>query len=385
MNSQPCILALASEFKGADFIREIKQQGCKVIVIARERFKDHPWPHDFIDQFHTMPDLRIQPDLTNAIAYLNRENHIDRIVALDDFDVEHAADVREHLRMPGMGHSQARLFRDKLAMRVKARESQLPEPDFVAIQHYPSIHDFTQRHPAPWIFKPRTLAGSEGIEKFYDAQSLWQHIHGLGDQQSHYLLEQFLPGDVFHVDSLSWNGEVCFALASQYGAPPLAMLQGQGIFSTRVLPRDSDASQQLLALNQQLLSAMGRDYGPTHSEFIRTEDGQFHFLETSARVAGGNIERVIQAASGLSVWQEAAIMELAVLRGESYQLPLVQEHYAGLIACPARPGQADINHFGEPEIRHRFHSDGFVSLVVAAQEQSRIETLLADYGQRLTQ
>ena len=126
MNNSPTILALASEFKGAEFLRECKNQGCYIIVVACERFKDHPWPHDCIDQFHTMYDLRVQPDLTHTVAYIMRHQQVDRIVALDDYDVEHAADLREHIRLPGMKHTQARLFRDKLAMRTEAKQAGIP-------------------------------------------------------------------------------------------------------------------------------------------------------------------------------------------------------------------------------------------------------------------
>ena len=236
---------------------------------------------------------------------------------------------------------------------------------------------------APWIIKPRTLAGSEGIQKIYEQETLWHKLEELGDEQSNYLMEDFVPGEVFHVDSLSWKGEVIFSLVSQYGAPPLAMLQGQGIFSTRVLSRDSQEARALTQLNEKLLKSFGRDYGPTHSEFIRGEDGEYRFLETSARVAGGNIERNIECATGLKIWQETARMELADFRGEEYQLPPLREDYAGLIACPVGERHLDIDSFHEIEIQYRYLSDGFASLVFQSEDQNRIETLLAEYGQKL--
>lgn len=384
MQRNPTILALASEFKGAEFIRECKNQGCEIFVIANQRFKDHPWPWECIDRFHTMPDLRVQPDLLYTVAYMMRHHSIDRIVALDDYDVEHAADLREHTRVPGMGHSQARLFRDKLAMRSAAQLSGIPEPRFISILNHHSIFEFMEQVPAPWIMKPRTLAGSEGIEKIYEQERLWQKLEQLGDEQSNFLLEEFVPGDVFHVDSLCWKGNVIFSLVSKYGAPPLAALQGQGLFSTRVLPRDSEESITLTELNQTLLAAFGRDHGPTHSEFIRGEDGQFRFLETSARVAGGNIERTIECATGLKIWQEAARMELADFRGEEYVLPELRSDYAGLIACPQKEGQVDINSFTESEIQYRYLSDGYASLVVESQDYNKVESLLAEFASKLT-
>lgn len=379
------ILAVASEFKGAEFIRECKNQGCIVYVIATERFQDHPWPHECIDQFHTMPDVRTQPDLKNAVSYFVRHHKVDRIVALDDFDVEHTADLREHLRIPGMGHSTARFFRDKLAMRSQAEKWAIPEPKFSGIFNYNDLHHFMQSLNPPWIFKPRMLAGSEGIRKIHDSEQLWQLLEELGDDQSNFLLEQFLPGDVFHVDSLVWQGNVVFSLVSQYGAPPLAALQGQGIFSTRILPRDSFETLQLSNLNQQVINAMGRDYGPTHSEFIRGEDGNFYFLETSARVAGGNIERVLESATDLKIWQEAAKMEIADFRGHDYHLPPIRDGYGGLIACPNPDNKFDINQFQDQEIRYRYDSDGFVSLVFGADSYNRIEELLGNYGQVFSQ
>lgn len=383
MKQNPTILALASEFKGAEFIRECKQQGCEIFVIVCERFKDHPWPWNCIDRFHTMRDLRVQPDLTHTVAYLMRHHQIDRIVALDDYDVEHSADLREHTRLPGMKHSIARLFRDKLAMRSGAAQQQLPQPRFTPILNHHQVYEFMQTVPAPWVLKPRTLAGSEGIEKFYEQEALWQKLEHLGDQQSYFLLEEFVPGDVYHVDSLCWKDEVIFAQVSKYGAPPLAMLQGQGIFTTQVLPREGQEAQQLIELNRQLLTAFERGYGPSHSEFIKGEDGQFRFLETSARVAGGNIERTIECASNIKIWQEAARMELADFRNEHYSLPELRQDYAGLIACPEHSQQPDINSFSEAEIKYRYQSDGYNSLVLQSHDHDRVQWLLQDIAKRL--
>ncbi len=62
-----------------------------------------------------------------------RTRKIDRVVALDDFDVEKAAILREHFRIPGMGQTTARYFRDKLAMRVQARDAGIKVPAFIGL------------------------------------------------------------------------------------------------------------------------------------------------------------------------------------------------------------------------------------------------------------
>jgi hypothetical protein len=101
-------------------------------------------------------------------------------------------------------------------------------------------------------------------------------------------------------------------------------------------------------MNEQVIKALGRENGPTHTEFIRAEDGTYYFLETAARVGGGNIERLIEAATGLVIWQEAARIELANARGEDYAPPVVKDEFGGLIAAPSRVAYPDTAVYTSP-------------------------------------
>lgn len=383
-NERPItILALASEYKGIPFLQECKRQGCTVLLVTNIELKDQPWPHESIDEMFDMEDIRVQPDLTYGISYLARDRHIDRIMALDDYDVEHAADLREHLRLDGMGHSAARLFRDKLAMRTHAKKNGIKVPEFVGIFNYDDIRAFMGKADPPWVFKPRTLAGSEGIRKLEDSEQLWRLLDEKGDEKSYHLLEQFIAGDVFHVDSLVWDGEVIFSLVSKYGTPPMATFHGRKVFTTRVLPRENEDAIALRGFNERLVKTMGRSYGPTHTEFIKAADGTYYFLETAARVAGGNIEKLIEAATGLVIWQETARMELADVRGESYSLPDdLREEFGGLIASFSNQAYPDTSAYDDPEITFRPRSKEFASLVVGSPSYERVEELLAQYAER---
>ena len=50
-----------------------------------------------------------------------KNNKVDAIVALDDFDVEKATYLRENLRIDSMGQTTGRYFWDKLDMRMRAK------------------------------------------------------------------------------------------------------------------------------------------------------------------------------------------------------------------------------------------------------------------------
>ncbi len=383
MESRPfTILCLASEFKGVPFMLEAKRQGARVVLVTAEKFAAHPWPWDSIDIHFSLPDLSKQPDITHAVSYLTRGEPIDRIVALDDYDVATAAALREHMRLPGMGESTARHFRDKLAMRVRAHHSGLTVPPFCGLFNYDDLRAFMAATEPPWVLKPRFEAGAVGIQKLADSEAVWRALDALGDQQSYYLLEQFVPGNVYHVDSIVWAGEPVFALASRYGAPPLSVVQQGGIFATQVLDRVSAESHELLAQNQRLLAGLSHPGGVAHTEFIRAADGTLYFLETAARVGGANIDRMVRAATDIDLWTEAARIELALLRGEGYHLPAHRRDYAGLIIALAKQEQPDLSGYSDPEIMWRLEKPYHAGLLVASAEVARVDALLHDYSTR---
>jgi biotin carboxylase len=377
------ILCLSSYFKGAAFLQACKEAGLHVILATNDKNKDEPWPREYIDEFFHMPDLGKRPDIVHAVAYLARSRQIDLMVALDDFDVETVAHLREHFRLPGMGDSLARNFRDKLAMRTTARNAGLRVPEFTGVFNYDALREFMERVPPPWLLKPRSEASSMGIKKIQHTDELWPILDSLGDQQSFFVMEQFVAGDVYHVDGLMDQGEVLFSMAHKYAQPPLSIYAGGGVFITRSLDRESDESGALIELNQQVLKAMGLVRGATHSEYIKSQgDGQLYFLENAARVGGANIAECVDYASGVNLWREWARIEIANLRGEPYQLPQTHPGYAGIINCLAHQEWPDLSAYADPEIVWRMNKRYHAGLIVASPEAARVESLLNHYAER---
>lgn len=384
MDQRPfTILCLASEPKGFPFMRECRAQGNRVLLLMTQEKQGENWPWESVDEHFVMPDLATQPDVTYAVSYLMRDHKIDRIAAMDDYDVATAAALREHLRVPGMGETTARHFRDKLAMRMKAKEGGMLTPPFTAVFNYDDLRRFMATTPPPWVLKPRFEAGAVGIQTLGDADAVWRALDELGDQQSFYLLEKFVSGDVFHVDALVWEYETPFSVASRYGRPPLAVSHGGGVFTTRTLPWDGETATTLRRLTGELMETLRLQRGVSHTEFIRgEEDGRFYFLETAARVGGANIDRMVYAATGVELWQEAARIELADLRGEPYRLPEARREHAGLLTCLARQRYPDLSAYDAPERVWRVRKDYHAGLLLASPDPERIAHLLADYAER---
>ena len=117
MSRPVSILVVASFFKGNRFLETCHRLGCQVYLLTKLSLKDEPWAREAITDTFYMPEFTKREDVLNAVSYLARTHVFDRIIPMDDYDVELAASLREHLRIPGMGDTTARYFRDKLAMR----------------------------------------------------------------------------------------------------------------------------------------------------------------------------------------------------------------------------------------------------------------------------
>lgn len=379
------ILCLSSYFKGNRFLERCRREGCYTILFTVQSCLQEPWARDACDEVCAMPSFDERQHVIHTIAYLMRSRPIDRLAALDDFDVELVAGLREHFRIPGMGETTARYFRDKLAMRVKAKSVGILVPDFVGLFNDAEIGRFLSTVPPPWLMKPRSQASSIGIKTLHHADEVWQRLAELGDERSFHLLERKLPGgDLYHVDTLVHNRQLVFAEVGKYYRPLLEVYQGGGIYSTRTLPPQLPEVETLKRLARQVLTQLGMRHGCSHTEFLRSsEDGQFYFIETSARVGGANTAEMVEAATGVNLWEEWAKLEIdADDPSVPYKLPPVRREYGGVIQTLARQERPDTSGYNDAEICYRPEHKHHAGLVLRSPSPERIETLLADYRER---
>lgn len=377
------ILCITSYEKGQEFLRTCKKLGCRVLLLTVEKLRDGDWPRESVDEFFFMPEELPVQAIINTVSYLARWQPIDRIVALDEFDLENAAYLREHLRIPGMGLTTIRYFRDKLAMRGKAQGSGVPVPEFIHVLNHQALNEFMARVKSPWLLKPRSQASGIGMKKINEPHELWPYLDQLGDAQSNYLLEQFVTGDVFHIDSIVSERQVVFAEAHAYGTPPLNTSHDGGVFTTGTLPRDSAEAKALYRLNREVIESLGLVRGVTHTEFLRArEDGKFYFLEIAARVGGAYITDVVEAATGINLWREWARLEVG--SGKSpYSLPAIREDYAGVVLSLARQECPDTSAYNDPEIVYRVTKKHHAGFVLRSPRNERVVELLDSYAARI--
>ncbi|HEX7331715.1 MAG TPA: hypothetical protein VF290_09450 [Pyrinomonadaceae bacterium] len=389
----PTIICIASFFKGNDFIRECKRRGADVVLLTREKLLGAEWARDSLDDLIAIPGKTSVQSYLAAATCVARRRRVVRVVALEEYDIVTAAHIREHLCVPGMSTTIARTFQDKLAMRCKANEVGIHQPDFVSLVNFDVLDEFMKRTSPPWMLKPRIGASSMGMKKLNDPEAVWRAIADLDgrepvhERSDFHLLEQFVPGDVYHVDSLVVAGKVLFASVERYGAPPFDVSHSGGVPLSYFVKYGSREERALLALNKKLLKGFGFEQGVTHAEFIRPaasaqySDEQFIFLEVAARVGGAYTADTIAAATGINLWCEWAGIELATPE-RPYILPPVRKEYGGIAVSLARQENPSTCRYNDPEIVYRVNKPWHVGLIVRSPDQGRVVSLLTEYARR---
>jgi biotin carboxylase len=389
MTKQPLnFLCITCFYKGADFLKACHAAGNNVFLVTKQSLEHADWPHESIKETFYMESDANSPQnfqaLLLGLAHLFRHTRIDHIVALDDFDVEKAAFLREEFRVPGMGQTTARYFRDKLAMRMQAADKGIRVPEFSPLFNDADINHFIEQVPGPWVVKPRAEASATGIKKIHHADEVWPHLHSLGENRHQYLIESFKPGDVYHADTLSAKGEIQFCRVSKYLNTPFEVAHGGGIFRTQTVPFGSEDDRALQEMTAHVMDGFGMRSSASHTEYIKAhEDGQFYFLETSSRVGGAHIAEMVEASSGINLWYEWARLEDAIAKDHLYQLPEAKQLHAGILVSLSRFQHPDMSVFDAPEVVWKIQKEHHVGMIIRSEDREQVSRLLDEYAERV--
>jgi biotin carboxylase len=254
-----------------------------------------------------------------------------------------------------------------------------------------AINAFLDEVEAPWIVKPRTEVSAFGIRKCDTREQVWEALEALDrrntwrDHPSQFLIERFIAGNVFHVDSVVNNGKVQACGVSRYGTPPFSVMHYGGVFTSSIVSYRAKERKQLEKLNSDLLSAFGYERGVSHAEFLQSaEDGQFYLLEVACRVGGAYIANVLEHACNFNLWREWAKLETST-KENPYKLPKLRKEFAGVALALAKEVTPDVSSYDEPEIVYRVSKPKHVGFIFHSSRQRRVDELLNSYSRRIAE
>ncbi|MFD8013149.1 ATP-grasp domain-containing protein [Streptomyces sp. NPDC058955] len=286
--------------------------------------------------------LDIDADRAGALDALRRrheENAFQGIATLFDPAVPFVAEAAELLGLPGIGRDVALGAQDKRVMRERLAAAGLNVPGFVRLDRAADWEE-AARLAFPVVVKPAQGFSSLGVTKAETPESLksvvdevWRTSAGKFGQVDGLVVEEYLDGPEFAVESLARGGDVRILTIGYKGDPQGPHFE-EGVYRAPAeLPeavRD-DIVREVTAAHK----ALGITDGPTHTE-LRLRGGTTpYLLEMGARIGGSGVSHyIVSGVTGLDFAAQALRIAAGITDG------ITDGTDAGSGALPAPLGAA---------------------------------------------
>ena len=192
--------------------------------------------------------------------------------------------VAEQMGLVGNSMACTAVSTNKHKMRKCFEAHGDPSPKSLCVRSGKELDGVPLNYPV--IVKPVDRSGSRGITKLMDERGLEEAISRAMDQgfEKCALVEEFVTGEEYSVEFLSWQGEHHFlAMTRKFttGAPgyiETAHLEPAGV--------DEETERRAVNIVRHALTSLGIQYGASHSELKIAEDGQIKLIEIGGRMGG---------------------------------------------------------------------------------------------------
>lgn len=241
-----------------------------------------------------------------AVLSLARSEGIDGILALNDFGVPCAAFVAEKLGLSGISREGARNATSKLAMRRIWEKSGVPSARFRLVSSDMEAKQAAEDFGYPVIIKPANSigGGSRGVSLIQNENEIQGGIQfaRAAYQENDVLIEEYLNGKEYSVETLTWNGETQIVnIGRNIKTPPPYRVNTKIIYPAKLEKAQQQTTYDVI---RQGIRTMGITVGAAHVEFCFTSDGP-RLIELGARTGGGAIPGLVtQSSTGIKFLDE---------------------------------------------------------------------------------
>ncbi|MBV9708554.1 MAG: ATP-grasp domain-containing protein [Chloroflexi bacterium] len=216
---------------------------------------------------------------------------------------ELASALTPHLaNVPSLASSR----RHKMCMGEAVSAAGLPHIRQICTNNVADVQDWIKREglsSQALVLKPPKSAGTDGVIKVESSRdwlpsfrALLGQRNKLGGTNDEVLVQEFITGDEYVVDTFSYHGihtvtDIC-RYRKVVNAEHIAVYD-----SLEFLPSDCTVHSELIDYTFGVLDALGVRFGPAHSEIMLTASGP-RLIETGVRMHGGGHPEFCRLATG---------------------------------------------------------------------------------------
>jgi len=263
---------------------------------------------------------------------------IERVETIDEPMIECAARVRQALALPGLTVEQARLCRDKQAMKDALRARGIPCAASAAATDEAAVRAFVEREGYPVVLKPRAGYGTLDTFRVDDPEALTRALGRLKPAPERPIVcEEFISGHEGFYDTVTAAGRVAHDFVGHYYPTCLEALQSRDIRPQIACTNRIDAPgyAELRETGQRVIEALGLVDCATHMEWFFGPKG-LKVSEIGARPAGERIWDMHVAGNEFDLYLDWA---RAVLFGRTEERPSRRYAVGSVQIRPDRDGR----------------------------------------------
>ncbi|MFF9807463.1 acetyl-CoA carboxylase biotin carboxylase subunit family protein [Streptomyces coeruleorubidus] len=226
---------------------------------------------------------------------------VDQLIAVSEFTLGIAAEVREALGIPGPRPEDVAVYRNKLRMKELVAEAGIRVPRFASCGTAESAVTFARTTGFPLILKPVSGAASMGVHRVEDEATLTTLL-GEIDTSDHEL-EEFIDGPIYHVDGFAaQDSGIPFMAVSRYINDCLSFEAGGQPLGS-VVVQASPLRDRIEEFARRCVSALGMTSMPFHLELFVTPEEDLVFLEIAGRIGGAEVPYLTEKLFGVNLFQ----------------------------------------------------------------------------------
>ncbi|MBA3453029.1 MAG: ATP-grasp domain-containing protein [Deltaproteobacteria bacterium] len=333
------------------FIKGLAEVGVTISAIG-ERSKDtldNELRH-WLTHYEEVTNVCDQKQVLNAVRFIQRRKHVDRLEATVEAHIMPTAHVREAAGIPGTSTRTAYLCRDKPAMKEVLRAGGVPCAESTAAASAEEVRAFIERVGYPVIIKPRDGAGASGASRIDSDRELEPALRALGPGRS-IAVEEFIEGHEGFFDTLTLRGKVIHEFATHYYPNVLEAMRTRWISPQFVTTNriDTPGYNEVRVMAQRVNALLGIETSATHMEWFSGAKG-LKFSEIGCRPPGVRAWDLYNVANDMDLYKEWSML---VAWGRPEQYPS-RRFSAGIIALRPECDGRIAGYEGLDQVRQMF-------------------------------
>jgi hypothetical protein len=335
------------------FIRGLAEIGATISAIG-EGSKDSLDDElkRWLTHYQEVRNVTSEAQVLDAVRFIQRHAHVDRLEATIEAHMMCAAHVREKTGIPGTSARTTFLCRDKPTMKEVLRAGGVPTAASTSATSAAEIIEFAAKVGYPLIIKPRDGAGASGATRVDSDKEVEAALKNFGPGRS-VAVEEFIEGHEGFFDTLTLNGKVIHEFATHYYPGVLEAMRKRWISPQFVTTNriNEPGYDEVKLMGRKVINLLGIETSATHMEWFYGPKG-LKFSEIGCRPPGVRAWDLYNVGNDMDLYREWGML---VCAGRPSQYPS-RRLATGIIALrPDRDGR--ISHYdGLARVREMFGS-----------------------------